>query len=221
MGHEASKTKALWNDFEWSLLQGRGLDIGPGDDPVTESVETFDIEDGDANHITDFVQGPYNYIFSCHCLEHMDEPKDALKQWWSLLAPGGHMILVVPDEDLYEQGFFPSLFNADHKATFTMAKHDSWSPNSHNLIDLIHQLDNSELVRVRLQDQHYDRTLMHRGVKKRRRAKAQIRLVRRLSRLLNWTGLSRERLVRWTGAPHDQTSGEAMAQIEVIVKKQI
>ena len=55
MGNEASKTKALWGDFEWSLLQGRGLDIGPGDDPITVSVETFDIEDGDANRLTEFV----------------------------------------------------------------------------------------------------------------------------------------------------------------------
>ena len=220
MGQEASKTKALWGDYEWSLLQGKGLDIGSGGDPISDSVDTFDIEDGDANCITDFLSSQYNFIFSCHCLEHMHDSQDALKQWWSLLAPGGHMILVVPDEDLYEQGFFPSLFNADHKATFTIAKQQSWSPNSYNLIELINELDNSDLIRIRLQDQHYDRTLVHRGKKSRRRARLQTKLVRRLSHWFGWAVLSRQRLARIFGTPYDQTGDKALAQIEAIIRKQ-
>ena len=39
----------------------------------------------------------------------------------------------VPDEDLYEQGQFPSTYNVDHKWTFTILKTTSWSPCSLNL----------------------------------------------------------------------------------------
>lgn len=45
-------------------------------------------------------------------------------------------MVVVPDEDLYEQGVFPSTFNADHKWTFTIRKESSWSNRSINVIDL-------------------------------------------------------------------------------------
>jgi len=39
----------------------------------------------------------------------------------------------VPDEDLYEQGVFPSTF----KWTFTIGKAQSWCPKSINLIELL------------------------------------------------------------------------------------
>jgi hypothetical protein len=42
-----------------------------------------------------------------------------------VLKPGGHLVCLVPDEDLYEQGMFPSTFNDDHKRTLTIAKKKS------------------------------------------------------------------------------------------------
>ena len=45
---------------------------------------------------------------------------EALSQWWSLVKTNGYMIIVVPHEDLYEQGIWPSIFNIDHKATFRL-----------------------------------------------------------------------------------------------------
>ena len=47
-----------------------------------------------------------------------------------MLEPGGHLIVTVPDEDLYEQGHFPSDYNRDHKWTFTIHKPKSWSERS-------------------------------------------------------------------------------------------
>ena len=43
----------------------------------------------------------------------------------------------VPDEDLYEQGTFPSSFNRDHKWTFTIFQEISWSSRSINILDLV------------------------------------------------------------------------------------
>jgi O-methyltransferase len=57
-----------------------------------------------------------------------------------ILKPGGHLVVIVPDEDMYEQGVFPSTFNTDHKWTFTASKTSSWSSRSINLIDLIKSL---------------------------------------------------------------------------------
>ena len=50
----------------------------------------------------------------------MRDVPQALEQWWQLVKPGGAMVIVVPDEDLYEQGAWPSLFNRDHSATFRL-----------------------------------------------------------------------------------------------------
>ena len=74
------------------------------------------------------------------------------------------MIVIVPDEDLYEQGVFPSRFNDDHKATFTLSKRQSWSPRSHNMLELANQLPAARLLRCELQDEGYDRRGMTFGI---------------------------------------------------------
>ena len=73
------------------------------------------------------------------------------------------MFLIVPDEDLYEQGVFPSRFNVDHKWTFTISKQKSWSPVSINVTDLVNSLSTVENYSIRLQDLNYDRKLIHWG----------------------------------------------------------
>lgn len=85
--------------------------------------------------------GSLDFVHSSHCLEHMVDPRVALANWLRILRPGGHLICIVPDEDLYEQGVFPSTFNRDHKTTFTIFKKASWSPASVNVLDLLRTLD--------------------------------------------------------------------------------
>src|SRR5690349_21023951 len=126
MATEASKTRAIWSTEVRSLLQGDGIDIGCGMDPIFPSVDQFDQPNGDANHISQWVQKKYDFVFSSHALEHMRNPSTAFREWFSLLKPGGHLLVIVPDEDLYEQGTFPSPFNSDHKFTFTLCKDRSW-----------------------------------------------------------------------------------------------
>jgi len=60
-----------------------------------------------------------------------------LANWLRVVKPGGHLIVIVPDEDLYEQGVFPSTFNRDHKWTFTVLKTRSWSERSINVLEMI------------------------------------------------------------------------------------
>lgn len=153
---EASKTMSLYPNLLAPYLSGRILDIGAGNDPVTKDAEVFDKEQGDAQELHRyFPPHSFDAIFSSHCLEHIVNPHEALRSWFSVLKPGGHLIVLVPDEDLYEQGHFPSIFNNDHKATFTISKSHSWSPVSINCLDLIREL-NGDLVYMALQPDNYN-----------------------------------------------------------------
>jgi SAM-dependent methyltransferase len=161
--NETSKSKKIWGPLERSVLSGSGIDIGCGLDPIEPQVRQFDVQNGDANRITEFVHEQFDYVYASHCLEHMVRPAAAVLGWWQLVKPGGHLFFLVPDEDLYEQGVFPSRFNDDHKATFTISKSHSWSPVSINVFDLAQSLPRSRLVSLVLQDHGYDRRLLRHG----------------------------------------------------------
>lgn len=165
--NETSKTKGIWTHFEKSLISGKGIDIGCGPDPVSPDARRFDLNDGDANEITKYIHEQFDYVFSSHCLEHMHQPTKTILEWWQLVKPGGHLICIVPDEDLYEQGVWPSVRNSDHKATFTISKRQSWSPVSINVLDLVQTLPGGELIKLELQDMGYNRRFIQTGNTKR------------------------------------------------------
>lgn len=153
---ETSKTLLFHGKRLEPYISGKGLDIGAGRDSVSEDVQVFDKEDGDAGRID--VEGPFDYVWSSHCLEHLENPRKALGLWWNLVAEGGYLVIIVPDEDLYEQGVWPSRYSQDHKHTFTVEKVVSWSPVSINLRPLLLELGGTlELLEV--QDDGYDYTL--------------------------------------------------------------
>lgn len=160
---EASKTKKYFGSLEKRVFQGQGIDIGCGNDPIFEDVRRFDIGDGDANKITKYVKEKFDYVFSSHCLEHMENPKKALKEWWDLLKYNGYMYIIVPDEDLYEQGNWPSS-NVDHRTTFTISKKNSWSPVSYNILDLIKKLPHAKILKIEQQDMGYDYSLVGKNI---------------------------------------------------------
>ena len=146
------------SNFTCKYFAGEGLDIGGKPDPLSlyselfcqvTSIRTWDWEDGDAQFLAGVVDGAFDFVHSSHCLEHLVEPIIGLANWLRVVRPGGHLIVTVPDEDLYEQGIFPSTFNRDHKWTFTAFKTESWSPKSVNVLDLVRGLGSeAELVRM-------------------------------------------------------------------------
>ena len=217
--NESSKSKRWFNDAQRSVLVGRILDIGAGTDPVTSDAVVFDQPHGDANRITAFAPESFDCVYSSHCLEHMHDPVATLANWWSLVRPGGHLFLIVPDEDLYEQGVFPSRFNDDHKSTFTLGKKKSWSPRSFNVLELCAALPGSRVESLHLNDIGYDRSIAFHGPEEH----GLLRRVRRFYDSLRKRGLigCRPGFERGTAstAIRDQTLGEAMAQIEAVVRK--
>lgn len=220
--NEATKTRRLWSQLETDILKGRGIDIGSGPDPVTPDARPFDREHGDANVISQHVSDTFDFVFSAHCLEHMVDARAAILEWWKLVKPGGHLFVIVPDEELYEQGMWPSIFNADHKATFTMSQGANRSPVSINVFDLVHSIPDSEVVDIRLQDTGYDRRYLRNGPASSRTLARSVRRVRwGLLKVLRRMGIDAKLL--WFATlfrvPVDQTVGDASAQIQVIVRR--
>jgi SAM-dependent methyltransferase len=232
---EASKTNRIRGDeFKRRYLSGRVIDIGCGTDPVVRHAVPFDLPQGDAQWALDYFEPEsFDCVHSSHCLEHMKNVKIALCSWWGLVKPGGYLIIVVPDEDLYEQGIWPSVFNPDHKATFNLRKLKSWSPVSYDIEALVAALPGAEIVYACLQDEGYDRPLMRSSRLSRAlfrlgllRERVFSRVMRtRLSRYrvsvaIHRVNLALDRLERSLGKPFDQTLGAAVAQIQVIAQKQ-
>lgn len=132
--------------FATRYFVGCGLDVGGGGDslalyrelfPLIRNVVIYDRPQGDAQVLENVDDGVFDFLYSSHCLEHMRDPREALANWIRVVRPGGYLVVSVPDEDLYEQGEWPSTFNSDHKFTFTMAKHSSWSPVSINVLSML------------------------------------------------------------------------------------
>lgn len=182
----------------------------------------FDRPDGDAQDIGRYVSERFDYVFASHVLEHMKDPEAALASWFALVKPGGHLFVLVPDEDLYELGRFPSLFNDDHKWTFTIHKNRSWSPVSRNLFDLGCSLP-GKIVSLELQDRGYDRRLARHTPS--RWALGLFALYSRLSKRIESAAIRRRLglVLNALGMPIDQTTfpDDRMAQIQLIVRKPV
>ena len=151
--------------FVRRYFKGDGVDIGGAPDPLAlyaelfplmTSVRTWDLEDGDAQFMEGVADNSFDFVFSSHCIEHLHDPLEGLRNWVRVTKPGGYVIFALPEEDLYEQGVFPSTFNRDHKNTFTMGKAKSWSQKSVNVLQMLCQLGPDAAVeKVELLDETY------------------------------------------------------------------
>ena len=147
--------------FSSRYFVGNGIDIGGGLDclaahipqfPQIISVRNWDLEDGDAQYLHGLSDDSFDFVYSSHCLEHMQNPVVALENWLRVLKPGGYLIVSIPDEDMYEHGVWPSQFNSDHKWTFTLYKAYQQTPRSINLIELVKEfsigIECEQIIRI-------------------------------------------------------------------------
>lgn len=151
--YETSKslTRRLQDQrFTTRWLVGEGIDIGCGDDflgayktsfPSMTSIRPWNAEQGDLQTMAGVPDAFFDFVHVGTLLPCMESPLEALRHWMRILKPQGHLIVTVPDEDLYEQGVFPSSFNSEHRWTFTLYKQQSWSgERSLNVLELLASL---------------------------------------------------------------------------------
>jgi SAM-dependent methyltransferase len=153
------------NNFVRRYFVGKGVDIGGKPDPLSlyqeffpgiASLKVWDLEDGDAELMEGVADDAFDFVHSSHCLEHLRNPNVGLENWLRIVKPDGFLVVTVPDEDMYEQRVFPSTFNRDHKWTFTIAKANSWSGKSINILDLLRPLaDGADIERILLLNATY------------------------------------------------------------------
>jgi SAM-dependent methyltransferase len=150
-------------DFD-QFLHGEGIDIGCGPDPLRVekgSVRPWDIPDGDAQLMTGVPDNQFDFVYSSHCLEHMRDVPESLKNWTRILKPGGSLYFVVPEYVIYEKMTWPSMFNPDHKQSFShlINRQQVQRPNhwhvGDNMVPLMTETG-LEIVRITFEDYGYN-----------------------------------------------------------------
>jgi Methyltransferase domain/Domain of unknown function (DUF4214) len=59
-------------------------------------------------------------VFSSHCLEHIVDHQQAIRDWYRVVKVGGFIVCIVPSQLLYEKrNELPSKYNADHKRFYS------------------------------------------------------------------------------------------------------
>jgi SAM-dependent methyltransferase len=143
-----------------------GIDIGCGVDPLNDTFMLWDqmYGCGDATHMDGVSDNIFKTVYAAHVLEHVDQPVEAVRNWWRILQPGGHLIILVPHRDLYERKTeLPSRFNADHRSFWLPMT--SEAPNTFCLASVIAEATGQTnfLMRI-LEDEYCDPGIeMHAG----------------------------------------------------------
>jgi glycosyltransferase involved in cell wall biosynthesis/SAM-dependent methyltransferase len=152
VGVEARKTYAnnLRNGFIAKYLSGAAiLDIGyRGYEsdvlpivPQAIGVD-FDYPGYDGEKLP-FDSASQDAVFSSHCLEHVDDARVAIREWFRVLKIGGFLVIFVPHQYLYERKLTPpSNWNQDHRRFYTPATlmadvEAALAPNSYRVRYLI------------------------------------------------------------------------------------
>lgn len=128
MSTESSKTyeQKIKNGFFLTYMFGKGLDIGgkgykENQIAILPNATIVDLDyPGYDGKTLPFKDQSQDYVYSSHCLEHIDDYSNAIEDWYRVTKIGGHIVIVVPHRDLYEKKLdLPSKFNSDHKRFYT------------------------------------------------------------------------------------------------------
>jgi len=165
---ETSKAmKRRWREdangiFEWKkLFASPALDVGSGNDPlmIPADCATFDKNNGDANHLAlYFSPNCFALIHASQVLEHMIDAKSALLNWLKLIQPGGHVVCSVPGFELYEGKRDVSIWNPDHKSTWSMLSREGGKKLPHHYLpDFLSSLPKEfKVLRMTMLAENYD-----------------------------------------------------------------
>ena len=138
-------------------LDGHGIDIGCGNDCLSPSsfsritsVTAYDtlVDPAmNANTCAEIPDQSFDFVYSSHCLEHMIDPDVAIRNWIRICKPKGFLVCCVPHELWYEKYAWPSMFNGDHKTSWSL-ENKSNLPKSIHMPEFLGKLTDDHLVNV-------------------------------------------------------------------------
>lgn len=109
-------------DF-YKYLKGNGIDVGAGNALLKipyGKVRAWDRSDGEGQLLESVPDSSLDFVYSSHCLEHLEDVSVALANWVRVTKPGGHLYVVVPDYTLFEHNVWPSKVNPNHTHSFSL-----------------------------------------------------------------------------------------------------
>ncbi|MFC1932171.1 methyltransferase domain-containing protein [Chloroflexota bacterium] len=81
--------------------QGKGIDVGASNWPFPGAIPIQNEKHQNAYKLDNFSDGSLDYVFSSHCLEHLDKWQDALGLWIRKLGINGILFLYSPHESMH------------------------------------------------------------------------------------------------------------------------
>lgn len=151
IGREASKSFAAktYSGFFRTYLSGdHVLDIGYrggfGEaEPIVPQAIGIDLGYPGYDGIRlPFPDNSQDAIYTSHCLEHMDNLREVIREWLRVLKIGGYAVIVVPHQYLYEKKLHLPSKHPDHRHIFTPSKllaiiEDALPPNHYRVRHLM------------------------------------------------------------------------------------
>jgi len=86
--------------FASQFCTGDGLDIGGTLEAHFIGAKIINTNLNDGYHATNLPKGKYDYIFSSHCLEHIQNYLETLLYWRGFLKENGVLFLYLPHPDM-------------------------------------------------------------------------------------------------------------------------
>lgn len=118
--------------------RGYGVDLGAGGDKIVPHAIAIDKPvpyactgldpvqlGGDARNLYWFKDGVLDFVYSSHLLEDFEDTVQALYEWTRILKIGGHLVLYLPDEQVYRIHCAKTAQprNSTHKHSFFCARY--------------------------------------------------------------------------------------------------
>jgi SAM-dependent methyltransferase len=137
------------------FTKGVGIDIGCGLNKIHSAAIGIDFQLGDKDFGYPFganIKVPKNkdwlplpwfkdesldFVFSSHCLEHFSKPKEAVREIFRLLKPGGYLVLILPDMRYYPKKG-EARANPDHE----------WDCYPQVLVDIVTSMATCKIIQL-------------------------------------------------------------------------
>lgn len=94
------KASSYIKDKALHYCRGRGIDVGAGAWPLEGAVPIENVPEENAYKLERFPDDSLDFVFSSHCLEHLEKWEEALLLWIRKIKPGGILFLYLPHESM-------------------------------------------------------------------------------------------------------------------------